>query len=194
MHAKPKILAFAGSLRKDSYNKKLIKIAADAARKEGAEVTLIDLKDYPMPLYDADIEDASGLPEQAKKFKELLLKHDGFLIAAPEYNSTLSGVLKNVIDWASRPESADEVPLQCFKGKCAALMSASPSQLGGLRGLTHLRSLLQNINMFVVPELKTIPKADAAFAPDGTLNDAKKQEAIRNQAIALVRIARKLSA
>ena len=97
----PKILAFAGSTRKESFNKKLVKIAADAARAAGAQVTYLDLRDIPMPLYDGDLEAEQGIPENAKKFKAMLLAHDGFLISAPEYNSSISGVLKNAIDWAS---------------------------------------------------------------------------------------------
>src|SRR5277367_38947 len=142
----PKILAFAGSTRKESFNKKLVKIAADAARAAGAQVTYLDLREIPMPLYDGDLETEQGIPENAKKFKTMLLAHDGLLISAPEYNSSISGVLKNAIDWASRP-LAGEAPLACFAGKAATLMSASPGALGGLRGLVIVRSLLSNIRV-----------------------------------------------
>src|SRR2546422_11581460 len=135
----PKILAFAGSTRTESFNKKLIKIAAQGARNAGAEVTLVDLRDLPMPLYDGDLEANSGLPENAKKFKELMFANNGLLISSPEYNSSFSGVLKNAIDWASREATDDEKPLACFVGKVAVLMSASPGALGGLRGLVQLR-------------------------------------------------------
>jgi NAD(P)H-dependent FMN reductase len=124
MTYKPKILVFAGSLRRDSFNKKLAKIASQAAEKAGAEVTYIDLKDYPLPIYDAEIEEGEGIPENALKLKELFWKHDGFIIASPEYNSSISGVLKNVIDWASRNASADEVYLSCFIDKVALILSA----------------------------------------------------------------------
>jgi NAD(P)H-dependent FMN reductase len=129
----PKILAFAGSTREGSFNKKLVKIAAGAASAAGAQVTYVDLRDLPMPLYDGDLETEQGIPENAKKFKALLQANDGFLISAPEYNSSITGVLKNAIDWASRP-AAGEAPLVCFAGKVVALMSASPGALGGLRG------------------------------------------------------------
>src|SRR6185295_2879266 len=99
----PKILAFAGSMRKDSFNKKLIRVAAEGARSAGAEVTLIDLKDFPLPVYDGDLEAAEGLPAGAKKLKELFLQNQGLLIASPEYNSSIPGTLKNAIDWVSRP-------------------------------------------------------------------------------------------
>src|SRR5262245_55454839 len=100
----PRILAFAGSLRKDSYNKKLVTIAVDAARRAGAEVTHIDLKDYPLPIYDGDIEAASGIPENGLKLKKLFIEHDAFLWSCPEYNSSITAVLKNTIDWVSRSQ------------------------------------------------------------------------------------------
>ena len=175
--ARPAILVFAGSTREGSYNKRLAHLSSAAARAAGAEVTEVDLRELPMPLYDQDLETREGLPPQARAFKELLLTHQGLLIASPEYNSSVSGVLKNAIDWASRPVPG-EAPLACFLGKVAALMSASPGALGGLRGLVHLRALLGNIHVLVLPEQVAIPKAHEAFNPDGTLKDAKQRAAI----------------
>src|SRR5262249_55493848 len=149
--AAPRILAFAGSLRKDSYNKKLVQIAVAAARRAGAEATCIDLRDYPLPIYDGDLEAASGIPDNAQKLKKLFLEHDGLLLSCPEYNSSITAVLKNTIDWVSRP-LPNEANLACFVGKIATLMSASPGALGGLRGLVHVRSILGNINVIVLPE------------------------------------------
>src|SRR4051812_33174915 len=111
-----KILAFAGSTREGSYNKKLVKVAAAAATAAGAQVTLVDLRDFPMPLYDGDLETKEGLPSNARKLKELFISHDGFLISCPEYNSSISGVLKNTIDWISRPQP-NEPSLAAFAGK-----------------------------------------------------------------------------
>src|SRR5262245_29509779 len=102
MDPRPKVLAFAGSARKQSLNKRLVQVAAEGARRAGAEVTLIDLKDYPLPLYDGDLEAGEGLPQNARRLRELMLGHDGFLISSPEYNGSLSPLLKNVIDWCSR--------------------------------------------------------------------------------------------
>ncbi len=171
---KPKILAFAGSARKDSFNKKLIKIAAEGARKTVAEVTVIDLLDYPMPIMDEDLESKEGLPVNAKRFKELMIAHDGFLIASPEYNSSISPLLKNVIDWASRREK-NEPPLLAYKGKVAGLMSASPGALGGLRGLVTVRALLGNIGVIVLPGQRAISNAKDAFFEDGNLKDERIQ-------------------
>lgn len=180
MDYQPKILAFAGSLRKDSVNKKLIQIAIKGAKEAGAQVTYIDLKDYPLPVYDQDIEDAQGLPENAKKLKALMLQHDGFLISCPEYNSSLPGVFKNVIDWASRQATPDEVYLCCYIDKVVTLMSASPSYLGGLRCLTHARTMFSNIFSLVLPQQKCIANAYEAFNPDGSLKNPKHQEDVLN--------------
>lgn len=173
----PRILAFGGSLREESYNHKLVSVAARGAEAAGAKVTLIRLGDYPLPVYDGDIEAREGLPDNARKLKQLMKEHDGFLISAPEYNSSVSGALKNAIDWASRREG-DEGPLECFKGKTVVLMSASPGALGGLRGLVHLRAILGNIQALVLPEQKAVPKANEAFDLDGGIEDPALQEAI----------------
>ena len=189
---KPKILAFAGSLRHDSCNKKVIKIAAAAAKSAGADVTLIDLRDYPLPIYDQEIEDSEGLPAAALKLKELMNGHDAFLISSPEYNSSISGVLKNVIDWASRQATPDESDLVCFRGKTAALLSASPGFMGGMRGLVHLRSILGNIGVLVLAEQKCISNAYGAFGPSGEFLDPKNKEGVAKISVGLVETVRKL--
>jgi chromate reductase, NAD(P)H dehydrogenase (quinone) len=171
-----RVLAFAGSLRQESYNKKLIKIAVKGARDAGADVTLIDLKDYPLPVYDEDIEQ-QGMPSNVLKLKELFLSHQGLLLSCPEYNSSITGVLKNVIDWVSRP-MPNQPDLACFNDKIGALMSASPSWRGGLRGLVHVRSILSNINVLLIPQQVTLSKAHEAFNPEGSLKDPKQQESV----------------
>lgn len=174
----PKILAFAGSLREGSYNKKLVNIAIRGAKEAGAQVTVIDLKDYPLPIYDQDIEDKQGIPENAIKLKELMFQHDGFLLSCPEYNSSVSAALKNVIDWTSRKAKSEEVYLSCFIDKVVMLMSASPGNLGGLRCLVHVRSIFSNINSIVLPQQKSISQADQAFDSDGNLKDPKQQREV----------------
>jgi len=193
MTRKPRILAFAGSTRMDSYNKKLARIAVKAAEECGAEVTLVDLKELPMPLFDEDLEREAGMPESAAKLKALMVEHDGFLIASPEYNSSITAVLKNAIDWVSRPVP-NEPSLLAFKGKTAVLMSASPGNLGGLRGLVHLRAILGNIGMIVLPDQIAVPKAYEAFDNDGTLKDAKQQASVQDLGKKLVETVRKLIA
>ena len=174
----PRILAFAGSSRRDSFNKRLLKIAASGAEAAGAYVTRIDLADYPMPLFNQDLESEQGIPENALQFKRLLIDHDAFIIASPEYNSAFSPLLKNVIDWASRAESDDEPPLMAFQGKTAVILAASPGALGGLRGLVFLRMLLANIGVTVLPEQQAIPQAFKAFNEDGSLVDDRKQQSV----------------
>lgn len=179
----PKILAFAGSSRKESFNKKLLKIAAEGAKSVGAEVNYIDFIDYPMPLFNEDVEAQAGLPESVLKFKALLKSHQGFLIACPEYNGSITPLLKNAIDWASRPEPEDPaMALSGFNGKVAALLATSPGGLGGMRGLVHVRAILEGIGVLVIPDQKAIPNAYQAFDEQGRLKDDKQMQAV--QAIA----------
>jgi NAD(P)H-dependent FMN reductase len=175
--ATPKILAFAGSTRTESFNKKLVRIAVEGARAAGAEVTHVDLRDFPMPMYDGDLEAATGLPEHAKRLKKLFLEHDGLMISTPEYNSSVPGGLKNAIDWVSRSEPG-EPPLAAYAGKTAVLMSASPGGLGGVRSLNVVRMMLSNIKVLVLPDSVSVSKAGEAFNPDGSLKDAKQTAAV----------------
>ncbi|MFQ5608562.1 MAG: NADPH-dependent FMN reductase [Candidatus Zixiibacteriota bacterium] len=173
----PKILAFAGSARRDSINKKLLKAAVAGAEKAGAEVRVIDLHDYSLPIYDGDLETEKGVPENARKIKAQMKASDGFLIASPEYNSSISALLKNTIDWASRQEEG-ESNLECFVGKVAGLVATSPGQLGGLRGLVHLRSILMNLQTLVIPNQAAVPSGHKAIAGDGTVSDDKLRERV----------------
>ncbi len=163
-----KIIVFAGSSRKESTNKKLAKYGAKKLKAAGVEATFVDLADYPMPIYNGDLEDEKGLPENAQKLKKLFIEHDGFLIASPEYNSSFSALLKNVIDWTSRATKNDATPLTAYKGKTAGIFSTSPGALGGLRGLVHLRSVLGNIGAHVVPNQAAISGIEA-FDDNGNL-------------------------
>ena len=189
----PKIIAFAGSTRTDSYNKKLVQVAVAGAKAAGAEVTYVDLRDLPMPLFDEDLETESGMPANAHEFKQLLKSHEGMLIASPEYNSSITPVLKNAIDWASRPEP-NEPGLAAFVDKVAAIMSASPGALGGLRGLIPLRMLLGNIGVLVLPDQVTIRAAYEAFDADGSLKDAKHQESVEHLGQKVTTILAKINA
>ena len=164
-----KILAFSGSLRAGSFNQKLVKLAADASRVAGAQVTLISLRDFPMPLFDEDLEAEQGKPESAKALKALFLSHDALLIASPEYNSMITPALKNALDWVSRADSAEEKPLAALADKTAAILSASPGAYGGARSLGFLRPFLGNVRMTVIREEFSLPKAHEAFAEDGSL-------------------------
>lgn len=189
-----KILAFAGSVRQDSYNKKLVKIAVEGAKAAGAEVTYLDFRDLPLPLYDEDLEETEGLPENALKLKAMMKAHQGFLIACLEYNSSITALLKNAIDWASRPEPGEPpLALVCFKEKVTVLMSASPGGLGGLRGLDHVRSILSGIGVLVLPDQKAIGSAYQAFDENDNLKDESQQATIMQLGSKLATVTAKLN-
>jgi NAD(P)H-dependent FMN reductase len=192
--AAPKILAFAGSARTASINKKLAQAACRAASAAGAEAKFLDLADYPMPLYNQDLEDASGLPEAAIAFKEQLKQHQGFIIACPEYNGSITPLLKNAIDWATRPASPDEPGLVCFKGKTAALLATSPGGLGGLRGLVHVRAILSGIGTLVIPAQQAVPHGFQAFNDEGRLQPPDQVAAVKGVVQKLVEITAQLNA
>lgn len=189
----PRILAFAGSARQDSFNKRVLRIAAEGARAGGAEVTIIDLKDYPLPLFDQDHEASDGMPANAQMLKRLFFDHDGLLIASPEYNSSITPLLKNTLDWVSR-SAPGEAPAAAFRGKVAGLVSASPGALGGLRGLAHLKAILGNIGVLVLPEQMAIAKAHEAFTADGSLKDVKQQASVEQIGKRLAEMGMKLMA
>jgi chromate reductase, NAD(P)H dehydrogenase (quinone) len=184
----PRILAFAGSARRESLNKKLLAAVVEATRAAGGNVTVLDFNELPMPLYHGDLEDAEGMPANAKKFVEMILAHDALLIATPEYNSQITPLLKNSIDWATR---ADENPL---KGKVAAVVSASPGNFGAIRSMTQVRSLLTHLGCIVVPAQCILPHADKAFDEKGALKDERVLKNAKAVAVELVRITTKLNA
>lgn len=187
----PRILALAGSLRAGSYNRRVLAVAADGARAAGADVTGIDLRDFPLPVYDADLESASGLPEAALALKERFRAAEGLLVASPEYNSAISGTLKNVFDWVSRPAPVEK-PLACFKGKVAALCAASTGALGGIRGLASVRVVLGNLGVVLLPDQVALPKAAEAFDAEGSLLDPARRKSLLELGAALARATRAL--
>jgi chromate reductase len=185
-----RILVFAGSGRRDSWNKKLARLAARDVEQSGAQATFIDLADFPLPLFDEDVE-KEGTPENAVRLKQLFVEHDGLLISSPEYNSSISPLLKNTIDWVSR-SAPGEPPLVAYRQKTALLLAASPGALGGLRGLVHLRSILSNIGVLVLPGQYAVGQAHLAFDESGALKDANVAAAIRGLAEQLVQITSRL--
>ncbi len=182
----PRILAFGGSLRAASFNQKAAALAAEGARGAGAEVTLIALRDFPLPLFDEDLESASGVPENARKLKELFLSHDGLIIASPEYNGSITAALKNAIDWVSRATTEDEAPLVALAGKTSAILAASPGGYGGARSLAQLRTFLGNIRITVIEPQVAIPKAHEVIREDGSFSDESIATYVRSLGSALV--------
>ena len=187
----PKILAFAGSTRKESFNKRLAKIALLAADKAGAETTFIDLHDYDMPLYSEDLLAEHGMPEGVIAFKEILKNHNGFLITSPEYNGSLTGTLKNAIDWATIKADGEE-RMACWNGKIAGLLSASPGGLGGIRGLHHLRTILAGIGTFVLPNHLAVGNSTTNLQNDEQITDEKLQLQLESLTHEMVRVIRGL--
>lgn len=171
-----KILAFAGSLRRDSYNRRLLPFAVAGAKDAGAEVTVIDLADYPLPVMDQNLEDRDGLPDNARKLKKLFKSHRGLLLACPEYNSSITPLLKNTIDWVSRQDGAESGSVP-YKNKIAALVSASDGRWGGMRGLRHVREVLTTLGCVVLPEQYMLSGAEAAFDQQN-LRDDKTRKAV----------------
>ncbi len=167
-----KLLAFAASRRQGSYNQAILDAAVDGARAAGAEVTLVYLRDYDLPMFDEDEERVSGIPAAAQAFKELMMSHDGFLIACPEYNSSYPALFKNLVDWVSRRQG-DEAVLAAFKGKVAGIMAASQGAMGGMRALTVLRMLLENVGTLVLPTQRAVGGVHKLLDEQGKVVDEK---------------------
>lgn len=190
---KVKVLALSGSARLGSYNRKILDIAARGASEAGAEVTTITLTDFRLPIYDADTEGAEGLPDGARSLHALVAQHDALLIATPEYNGGYSALLKNAIDWISRPHDDGSSGVALLAGKVAALVSASPGQLGGLRSQTGMRAVLDKLGMLVIPNAFALGVAHLAFDDEGNLKDATAECLIAAVGAALSTTASRLS-
>ena len=187
-----KILAFAGSNREESWNWKLVRVAARLAREAGAQVTVPPPEVLNLPMVNEDLVAREGYPEAARRWKSLLVNHQGFLIASPEYNGFFTPLLKNALDWASIKEHPEEPSLQAFRGKVAALMATSPGSLGGLRGLLMLRIQLENLKVLVLPQQVSVPYAPRVLDKEGNLTDARRLEALRRMVQEFLELLRKL--
>jgi len=177
MSTLPPLLVFAGSTRAQSHNRRLAQVAADLAREAGAPVTHIELADFELPLYNADLE-ARGTPAAAIRLKELFHAHPAWVICSPEYNGSYTGLLKNTIDWVSSPVKGDPAwgdGLKPFAGKVVGLLSASPGGLGGLRSLSHLSPMLLNLQCWLTPRQYALARAGEAFDAKGELAEPARQ-------------------
>lgn len=188
------IAVIVGSTREGSFNRALGEIAAASLEAQGGNVARVDLAAFDLPLYSAARE-ANAFPPDALKLKALFAAQNGLLFVSPEYNGSLSPLLKNAIDWASRPTGDESlVALTAYRGKAAAIMAASISPFGGLRGLMHLRQILSTIQMLVIPEQVVVPNAHAAFAEDGSLKEALPASLVEMTAGRLIAVAKALAA
>ncbi len=181
MTTHPKLLFLAGASREASLNKRLAQLGSSIAEANGLQASFLDLWDYPLPLYDGDLEAKEGPPGNAQRLKAVLGQHSGVFIASPEYNAGVTPLLKNALDWVSRVRTENEAPLQVFRTRVFALGSASPGGFGGMRGLLMLRQVLAlGLGALVLPEQITIARAsDAAFDQHGHLVDKGQQEGFK---------------
>ena len=160
----PKILVIPGSTRTGSHNVKLAALAVKELTLIDADVTRISLQDYPLPIYDADLDALSGQPASAVQLKQMIMAHHGVFIASPEYSASVTPLLKNAIDWVSRVRERGDPTYAAFKGRVFAIASASPGRAGGLRSLMALRQILElGCGALVIPEQVAIPNAEQAF-------------------------------
>jgi chromate reductase len=176
--SRPKLLVFAGSTRIDSFNRKLARVAATLAQASGAEVTHIELVDFDIPMYNADLE-ARGTPPDVMKLKQMMYDHPAWIVCSPEYNGSYTALLKNTIDWVTSPVKGDAQwsdGFRSFTGKVVGVLSASPGALGGVRSQSHLVPLLFNSQCWVAPKTFALGKAGDAFDAQGELvNDSHRK-------------------
>src|SRR5436190_14500186 len=190
----PKILVFAGSLRTGSYNGRLAALTAKELTLADADVTRISLADYPLPIYDADNEAKSGAPLNAVKLKQVMAAHQGVFIASPEYNASITPLLKNTLDWISRVRERGDQPLAAYKHRVFALGAASRGRYGGMRSLMALRQVLEiGCGALVIPEQVSVIQADQAFDDLDNLKEARVADQLRNVARMLVDMARQVA-
>lgn len=189
-----RLLFFAGSTRKDSFNKKLAHLAHDIAAANGIEAVFVDLSDYPMPIYNGDLEATEGPPERARAFAALLDEYDGVFIASPEYNSSVTPLLKNTLDWVSRVKLNGESGIEVFRTRPFAISGASPGYYGAMRSLLTLRQILAvGLGATVIPQQLALPRAMNAFEDDGSLKDEGQQVLLTRVVEALAVAARKFA-
>jgi len=186
-----RLLMFSGSARRGSWNQRLVEVAAKKASELGAEVDVINLADFDIPLYNQDLE-AEAFPPAVRDLRERMIAADGILLACPEYNGSITPLLKNVIDWTSRPQENVAEGLVAYQGQVAALMAASPGGLGGMRGLVHVRAILSGIGVTVIPEDLAVGSAYQAFDEDGGLAEEQLSQRLENVVKGLMRTAKAL--
>jgi chromate reductase, NAD(P)H dehydrogenase (quinone) len=190
----PKILVFAGSIRTGSYNARLAALAAKELALTGAEVTRISLEDYPLPIYDGDGEAKSGVPAHARSLKRMMAEHSGVFIASPEYNASVTPLLKNTIDWISRVRERSEPPLAVFKNRVFAIGGASDSPYGALRSLMALRQVLElGCGALVLPEQITVFRAGEAFDEMDNLKEERAAASLKRLVARLAEAAREMA-
>lgn len=188
-----KILAVSGSVRRGSLNQKLLDIAANGARDAGATVTSIRLSDFALPIYDSDLEADHGIPPEVRRLQSVFAEHHALLIATPEYNGGYSALLKNALDWVSRPQKDGTSGVALLAGKVAAMVSASPGQLGGIRSQLSMRTVLDKLGVMVIPDAFALGLAHQAFEGEAGLKDKAAEKAVIHVGVALQRAAQRVA-
>lgn len=188
-----RVLVMSGSLRAASINTRLAACAGTALQEQGCEVDAVQMADFRLPVYDGDLEAAEGVPTAAVQLRERFKAADALLFCSPEYNGSVPGAFKNLLDWLSRPVG-EESGLLPFKNKPVAIMASSPGALGGLRSLNHLRAVLSHVGCLVIPDQFGLPKGDQAFDDDGLLLEARHQKRVQAVTERLATVARALKA
>lgn len=187
-----RVLAFAGSTREASLNRRLLRLAARGAERAGAQVDLVEPADLRLPLYDGERELAEGMPAAARALKRRLAASRALLVASPEHDGGYAALLKNALDWLSRSPEKPEPHLADFRGRVAGLLSASPGPVGGARGLVQLRAVLSMLGCVALPEDVTLGRALDAFGPDGEPGDPGLRERAERLGARVVELARRL--
>lgn len=177
MSLTPRLIAFAGSLRRASFNRRLLPTLVQGAREAGLDVDVLDLRDFALPVYDGDIE-ADGMPQPVRELQALFQASAGLLLCTPEYNGSMPALVKNTLDWISRPLEDGSSGTAVFRGRVAGLCAASPGALGGLRSLLVTRDTLSKLGYWVAPSQVAVGRADSAFADDGALVDARQRDGV----------------
>jgi chromate reductase len=190
----PRILVFAGSIRTGAYSGKTADAAARELALQGADVTRISLRDYPLPIMDQDLEAEKGVPDNAVKLARLFAGHDALLIATPEYNGSMPPLLKNTIDWVSRVKKDRGGPLRPYPGKVVALCSSSEGHFAGVRSIGHLRAVLSQLQMDVIAPQVSVPYGKEAFDEDGNFREERRRDAMGRLCRALIERAALMSA
>ena len=193
-----RILGIAGSTRRESLNRRLLHVAirgAESAESIDVKIEDLDLRDLDIPLYDGESETLEGMPDGVRRLREALKSSDGVVVASPEYNGSMTAVLKNAIDWTSRPDPRfpDDPPLTAWRGKAGGIISTSPGGLGGIQGLVHLRAVLNHMGMLVVPQQAAIPSGHDAFHESGSILDATQHAQVESVGRAVAELAAKLA-
>jgi NAD(P)H-dependent FMN reductase len=187
-----KILVIPGSLRSGSHNAKLALVAASEFARAGADVTRISLADYPLPIYDGDLQAKSGVPKNAVNLKRMMGSHDGVLIVSPEYNSSVPPLVKNTIDWITRVQDPHESRGQVFRERPFAIAAASEGRLGGTRALAALRLILSACHATVIPNQLALSFADQAYDDMDRLKKEADIEALKALVRQLIEVSQRM--